>query len=311
MSIPPRVGFIGLGTMGRAMAENLLKAGFNVSVYNRDRLKTISFADKGCGVAATTRALAKMCNVIFTMVSDPAAMDLVLEGPEGIFAAGFDGNTLINMSTVSVDYTRKLKDRCFLERVKFIDCPVSGSKPLAESGRLIMLAGGEEKAVEGIKPLLLAMGKAVVYAGPAPAGTALKLAINLIVAGLTSALAESAVLAERLGIEPRLIFATLSESPALNCAYFKMKEHNILNKEFPPAFALKHMLKDARFMLNEAAARGQRLPVTAAIEELMSKAGKAGDGEKDLTVILKTLAEDYKTPSSPQFVSGEPLKKPD
>jgi 3-hydroxyisobutyrate dehydrogenase-like beta-hydroxyacid dehydrogenase len=293
MSIPPRIGFIGLGIMGRPMAENLIKAGYNVSVYNRDRLKTRPFSDRGCDVAATPGALAKRCNVLITMVSDPEAMEAVLEGPAGVFAAGFDGNTLINMSTVSLAYTKKLKGRCFTQRVRFIDCPVSGSKPLAESAQLIMLAGGETGIVEDAKPILSAMGKAVVYAGPAPAGTALKLAVNLIVAGLTSALAESATLAERLGIDPKLIFSVLNESPALNCGYFKMKEHNILKNDFSPAFPLKHMLKDARFMLKEASSTGQQLPVTEAIEKLMAKSDRAGYGENDLTVILKTLAEDY------------------
>ncbi len=291
MSVPIRIGFIGLGIMGRAMAANLVKAGFNVSVYNRDRLKTVPFAEKGCYIAPTPGALAKACNVIITMVSDPAAIDAVLEGPAGVFAAGFDGNLLVNMGTVSVEYTSALKGRCFTERVKFIDCPVSGSKPLADSGTLILLAGGEPDVVEAAKPVLSAMGKAVVYAGPAPAGTALKLCMNLIVAGITSALAESAALAESLEIEPKLIFSVLSESPALNCAYFKMKERNILGKDFSPAFPLKHMLKDVRFMLKEAADRGQKLPVTEAIEKLMSEAARKGDGEKDLTVIRETLSE--------------------
>jgi 3-hydroxyisobutyrate dehydrogenase-like beta-hydroxyacid dehydrogenase len=290
MSIPPRIGFIGLGIMGRAMAENLVKAGFNVSVYNRDRQETAAFAEKGCYAAPTPGALAKACNVLITMVSDPAAVDSVLEGPAGVFSAGFDGNLLINMSTVSVEYTARLKARCFAERVKFIDCPVSGSKPLADSGTLILLAGGEPDIVEAAKPILLAMGKAVIYAGPAPAGTALKLCMNLIVAGVTSALAESASLAGKLEIDPKLIFSVLAESPALNCGYFKMKERNILENDFPPAFALKHMLKDVRFMLSEASERGQKLPVTEAIEKLMSSAFRDGDGEKDLTVILKTLS---------------------
>ncbi|OGR43149.1 MAG: hypothetical protein A2X28_02445 [Elusimicrobia bacterium GWA2_56_46] len=294
MSIPPRIGFIGLGVMGRAMAENLVKAGFNVSVHNRNRLKTTGFADKGCEVAATPKALARMCNVVITMVSDPAALDAVLEGPEGVFAAGFDGSLLINASTVSVEYAKKLKDRCFAERVRFVDCPVSGSKPLAEDGTLIMLAAGEEKTVDEARPILLAMGKTVIYAGPAPAGTALKLCVNLIVAGLTAALAESAILAERLELDPKLIFSVLNESPALNCGYFRMKERNILEKDFPPAFALKHMLKDARFMLKEADGRGQRLPVTEAIEKVMTTSYKLGEGEKDLTVVLKTLAEEYR-----------------
>jgi 3-hydroxyisobutyrate dehydrogenase-like beta-hydroxyacid dehydrogenase len=280
--------------MGRAMAENLLKGGFNVSVYNRDRSKTAFFKEKGCAVALTSGALAKMCNVVIIMVSDPAAMDAVLEGPTGVFASRFSGNLVINMSTVSVEYAQKLQKRCFVEGIRFIDCPVSGSKPLAENGTLVLLAAGEEKVVEEARPILLAMGKSVVYAGPAPAGTALKLCMNLIVAGLTSALAESATLAERLGIDPKLIFSALAESPALNCGYFKMKERNILDKDFPPAFPLKHMLKDARFMLKEAAERGQQLPVTKAIEELMTAASRSGDGDRDLSVILKTLAEEYK-----------------
>jgi len=273
------------------MAENLLKAGFNVSVQNRYRAKTVPFSEKGCNVAVTPRELAKMCNVIITMVADPAAMDAVLEGPTGVFASGFDGNLLINMSTVSVEYTDKLKGRCFTERVRFIDCPVAGSKPLAENGTLVLLAGGDEKTVEAAKPILLAMGKAVVYSGPAPAGTSLKLCMNLIVAGLTSALAESAALAECLKIDPKLIFSVIKESPALNCGYFKMKENNILNKDFPPAFALKHMLKDVRFMIKEADERGQPLPVTRAIEGLMGKVARS-DAEKDLSVILKVLTEE-------------------
>lgn len=291
MSIPPRIGFIGLGIMGRAMAENLVRAGFNVSVWNRDRLKTAPFSAKGCGAAATPGALAKTCNILITMVSDPAAMDEILEGPSGVFAAGFDGNLLINMSTVSVEYTRKLKERCFAERVKFIDCPVSGSKPLAENGTLILLAGGEPAIIEEVKPVLLAMGRAVIHAGLPPAGTALKLCMNLIVAGMTSALAESAALAEKLEIDPKLIFSALGESPALNCGYFRMKERSILEKDFTPAFALKNMLKDVRFMLKEAAERGQKLPVTEAIGTLMSAASRAGDGDQDLSVIRKTLSE--------------------
>ena len=246
-----------------------------------------------------------MCNIVITMVADPAAMDAVLEGPTGVFAARFGGNLLINMSTVSVEYSEKLRKRCFVEGIRFIDCPVAelsfargelhpGSKPLAENGTLVLLAAGEKKIVEEAGPILLGMGKSVVYAGPAPSGTALKLCMNLIVAGLTSALAESAILAERLGIDPKLIFSVIGESPALNCGYFKMKEENILKKDFSPAFPLKHMLKDARFILKEAAERGQRLPVTEAIEKLMAAASRTGDGDSDLSVILKTLAEEYR-----------------
>jgi 3-hydroxyisobutyrate dehydrogenase-like beta-hydroxyacid dehydrogenase len=291
MSIPPRIGFIGLGIMGRAMAMNLAKAGFQVSVYNRTRQRTMEFADLGCSVAATPRALAKMSDTVITMVSDPEAMEAVMEGPEGVISAFAGGNTLINMSTLSPDYTASLAKKCFLAGVNFLDCPVSGSKGAAEGGQLVILAGGEKSTVDRFSPVLKAMGRAVVYAGPAPAGTALKLCINLIVAQLTTALAESAALAQAQGIAPELIFETLSHNPALNCGYFELKKENILKKTFPPAFPLKHMLKDAKFMLAEASKKKLSLPVTAAVEKLMEKSYNSGYGEKDLSVVLMNLAE--------------------
>jgi len=291
MSIPPRIGFIGLGIMGRAMAMNLVKAGFRVSVYNRTRQRTIEFADLGCEVAATPRALAKMSDTVITMVSDPAAMEAVMEGPEGVASAFAGGNTLINMSTLSPDYTAALAKKCFMAGVNFLDCPVSGSKGAAESGQLVILAGGEKSAVEKLSPVLKAMSREVIYAGPAPAGTALKLCVNLIVAQLTTGLAEAAALAEAQGIAPDLIFETLSANPSLKCGYFEVKKEKILKKQFPADFPLKHMLKDARFMLAEAAKKKLSLPVTAAVVSLMEKSYNSGYGDKDLSAVLSNLTE--------------------
>jgi len=291
MSIPPRIGFIGLGIMGRAMALNLHRAGFRVSVYNRTRSRTTEFADLGCEVASTPRALAKMCDTLITMVSDPAAIDEVMDGPEGAASAFQGGNALINMSTLSPDYTAGLAKKCYAAGVVFLDCPVSGSKAAAEKAQLVILAGAEKAALERYTPVLKAMGKEIVHAGLPPAGTALKLCVNLIVAQLTTALAESAALAQAQGLDPALIFETLSHNPAMNCGYFSLKKDNILKREFPPAFPLRHMLKDARFMLAEAAKKRLELPVTAAVERLMTKSYNSGYGDKDLSVVLDTLAE--------------------
>jgi 3-hydroxyisobutyrate dehydrogenase-like beta-hydroxyacid dehydrogenase len=277
--------------MGRAMALNLLKAGFQVSVYNRTRERTTEFADKGCQVASTPRALAKMSDTVITMVSDPAAMDAVLEGPEGVISAFMGGNTLINMSTLSPAYTAALAKKCFIAGVSFLDCPVSGSKPAAEAAQLVILAGGDKAVVDKLAPVLKAMGRSVIYAGPAPAGTALKLCTNLVVAQLTTAITEAAALAEAQGIDPALVFDTLAENPALNCGYFALKKSNVLKKEYPPAFPLKHMLKDARFMLAEAAGKKLELPVTAAVEKLLEKSYNSGYGDLDLSVVLRNLTE--------------------
>ncbi|MEI7529321.1 MAG: NAD(P)-dependent oxidoreductase [Elusimicrobiota bacterium] len=291
MSAAPRIGFIGLGIMGRAMALNLVKAGYRVTVYNRTRLHTMEFADLGCQVAATPRALAKLADTVITMVSDPAAMDAVLEGPEGALSAFSGGSTLINMSTVSPDYTAALAKKCFTAGVDFLDCPVSGSKPLAEKGQLVLLAAGKKATVEKLDPVLKAMGRAVIYAGEPPAGTALKLCVNLIVGQMTAALAEAAALAGALKLDPELVFTTLAANPALDCAYFRAKKENILKKDFTPAFPLRHMLKDARFILAEAAKNGLELPVTAAVEKLMEKSYNSGYGGQDLSVILRSLTE--------------------
>jgi len=277
--------------MGRAMALNLVKAGYPVTVYNRTRRRTTEFADAGCDVAATPRALAKACSVVITMVSDPAAMDAVLEGPEGVLDAFMGGNTLINMSTLSQAYTAALARKCYRAGVTFLDCPVSGSKPAAENASLVILAGGERAAVERHTPLLKSMGRAVIYAGPAPAGTALKLCVNLVVAQLTTALAESAALAAAQGLDPALVFEALESNPALNCGYFGLKKKNIMDRDFPPAFPLKHMLKDLRFMLASAEEKGTGLPVTAAAEALLARAEASGYGDKDLSAILLNLTD--------------------
>lgn len=291
MGVPVRIGFIGLGIMGRAMALNLVKAGFRVAVYNRTRQRTAEFADLGCEAAPTPRALAKMSDTVITMVADNDAMDAVMEGPEGVLSAFSGGSTLVNMSTLSPAYTAALAKKCWTAGVGFLDCPVSGSKGAAESGKLVLLAAGEKSLVERLGPVLKAMGSEVVYAGQPPAGTALKLCVNLVVAQLTTALAEAAALAEAQGIDPALVFDALDRNPAMKCGYFSLKRENMLKKVFPPAFPLKHMLKDARFMLEAAGTRNLKLPVTAAVEALFAKSYNSGYGDKDLSVVLSNLTE--------------------
>ncbi len=286
---PPRIGFIGLGIMGSAMAKNLIKAGYDVTVWNRDREKTGEFQALGREAAPTPKALAQRCDVIITMVTGDEAMEAVLGGPDGVFAARFSGSTLINMSTVSSAYCEKLAALCFKEAVDFLDCPVSGSKPLAENGTLLVLAGAGEKALEKRRPILLAMAKAVIHAGPPPAGTRLKLCVNLLLAQMTTGLCESAALARAFGLDPELIFRTTESSPALDCGYFRMKKNNLLKEEFPPAFALKDLLKDLRYMLAGAAARGRELPVTEAVEKLAAKTYNSGERNSDLTALYKSL----------------------
>ena len=284
-----KIGFIGLGIMGSRMAANLVKKGFEVCVYNRTREKTEPFKQQGCGVSYTPKQLAGWCDTLIVMVSDPAAVEAVMEGENGGFAGLSRGKTLINMSTVSPEFTRQLAEKCAAAGINFLDCPVSGSKPLAEAGTLVILAGGTEQDVKNNKNILLAMGGKIIYAGTAPAGSYLKLCVNLVMGHMTSAIAEGTLFAEACGVNPALVFDTIEANPALQCKYFNMKRKSLIEKKFPPAFPLKHMLKDARFIMSAAEQKEIDIPVTAAVLELLEKSAGKGHGEEDISAMYEGL----------------------
>jgi 3-hydroxyisobutyrate dehydrogenase-like beta-hydroxyacid dehydrogenase len=289
MKLPHRIGFIGLGIMGRLMALNLINKGFKISVYNRTREKTQEFEKLGCNVFSSPKELAQFSNVIITMVQDDKAMDEVLYGPIGVFEGSLSGNYLINMSTVSYDYAKKLKEECFKKNIRFLDCPVSGSKPLAEKAQLVILAGAKKEDLNDMRDILMSMGSHIVNPGEPPSGTALKLAMNLIVAQMTTSLCEAVLLCERLNTDPKFIFETIENSSALNCGYFKMKKNNILSNNFEPAFSVKNILKDIGYMLKAAKEKRIQLPMTETSYNIFDKANKAGLSNEDLSAVLKIL----------------------
>ena len=284
-----KTGFIGLGIMGSRMAANLVKKGFEVCVYNRTREKTEPFKQQGCGVSYTPKQLAGWCDTLIVMVSDPAAVEAVMEGENGGFAGLSKGKTLINMSTVSPEFTRQLADKCSKSGINFLDCPVSGSKPLAEAGTLVILAGGSTQDIKRNEKLLLSMGGKIIHAGPAPAGSYLKLCVNLVMGHMTSAIAEGTSFAEACGVNPALVFDTLEANPALQCRYFNMKRQPLLEKKFTPAFPLKHMLKDARFIMSVAEQKDIDIPVTSAVLEILEKSAEKGHGDEDISAMYEGL----------------------
>ncbi|HUT86433.1 MAG TPA: NAD(P)-dependent oxidoreductase [Elusimicrobiales bacterium] len=288
-----KIGIIGMGIMGSAMAKNLKKAGFDITVYNRTAEKTLPLKDMGCKVAKTPKEIAGETDITIVIVTNPSAVENVLTNTEGWFKGECKNKVLVNMSTVGVEFTTKLNEMCRHHEVKLLDCPVSGSKVHVESASLVVLAGGDQKEIEKIKPMFLKLAKAVIYAGPVPNGSALKLCMNLITAQMTTATAESVVLANTLQINPKLIFDVIKQYSALNCGYFDIKSKNVLNDDYRPAFSLGNMLKDVKFMIREAGLRNQKLPVTESALKLMETSAEQGYKDKDLSVIAKTLVEKY------------------
>lgn len=285
----PVVGFIGLGIMGLAMALNVKKAGYPVLAFNRSSKRRSNALKEGLSVADSPRELASQSEVIVLMVTDSEAVNEVLNGPDGVFKAATRGKSLIQMSTIDGPSTIKFAKQAVERGMKFLDCPVTGSKKQVEEAQLILLAAGDEELIHQWKPVLMAMGKAIVPAGGIGMGTALKLCMNLIVAQMTTALCETVALAKSQGLEPSKIFDVIGQSPALNCGYYQIKKKNLLDWDFTPAFSLKNMLKDVRFMNQAARLAGLSLPVIQAVQAVMTEAQNEGLGDEDLTVIAKIL----------------------
>jgi 3-hydroxyisobutyrate dehydrogenase/glyoxylate/succinic semialdehyde reductase len=278
-----------MGIMGLPMARHLVRAGYPVTVFNRTKEKAETAGSFGAKVAPTPREAAEGKRYLMTMLTNPEAIRAVMQGPKGFLAANAPGLTWVQMSTVDVDSTLEFAKDAKRKGWDYLDCPVTGSKKQVEAAQLILEAGGDPEVLKRARPLLTCMGKTLIHAGPVGAGTTLKLCMNLIVAQMTTALAESAVLAEAAGLDPARIFEVLRQSPALDCGYFRIKEEAILKKDFKPAFSLDNMLKDVRFILKEAGHRQQPLPVTEGALRLLEKASREGMGNQDVSAIYLAL----------------------
>jgi len=262
---------------------------YDQPVTNRSEKKRKQAQEAGLRSAATPRELAETADVIIVMVTNPAAVNAVLSGKDGLLSADIKGKSLIQMSTLDEPSTLAFAKLAQQHQLKFLDCPVAGSKAQATQAQLILLAGGETPVLEENRELLMTVGKTIVHAGGIGKGTALKLCMNLIVAQMTTALCESVALARVQDIDPIKIFDVIRNSPAINCGYFQIKEKTLLEENFAPAFSLANMLKDVRFMDAAAQQKHLTLPVTRAVRTLMENAFAQGLGEEDLMSIVKTL----------------------
>lgn len=287
MKFPPRIGFIGIGIMGSAMAGNLIKAGYKIKIYNRTREKCYPLEKEGAEIAISVKELSKASNVVITMLENEKAMDDILYGSNGVIE-NLDGMSyLINMSTVGLKYTKKLHFDCLKKGIRFLDSPVSGSKTLAENKSLIILSSGEKEDVDYLKPILLAMGKDVIYCGRAGNGTILKLSINLLLAAMTSGIVESFNLIKSSGLNPSLLFEVIDKSPVLNCGYYRLKEKKLIEDEYSTQFSLKNMLKDLKLAMELARDNKMELKLGKGVLSIFEEGFKKGYYNEDLIAISK------------------------
>jgi len=286
-----KIGFIGLGIMGSRMAENLLKKGHELVVYNRTKQKAGPLIAAGAVWAPTPADVAKQVTVLITMLAKPDAVaETALIGKHGFLNHLADNSLWIDCSTVNPSFSKLMAHEAKQRRVRFLDAPATGTKGPAEQGQLLFFVGGEKDDLDEARPLLEAMGRAVHHIGGHGMGTSMKMVGNLILAQAMVAFSEAIVLGEALGIPKDLLFNTLLSSPVA-APFLAMKRGKLESGNFETEFPLQWMHKDTQLVAETAYEAGVAVPATNTVKEIYALAVRKGLGEQDFSAVYKLLSE--------------------
>ena len=283
------LGFVGLGIMGSAMTANLVKAGFRVTVWNRSTDKCSALADMGAVVASSPRALAECSDIVFAMMSTPLAVESVRNGDNGIISGLRPGTGYVDMSTVDAETSLESARMAHEKGALFLEAPVAGSRKPAEDGNLTIMSAGDRALYDRSLPSLEKMGKKILFLGDVGNAARMKLANNLVMAGMLTSLCEGMALASGSGLDPAQFLEVL-DSGAISNPMFRLKGPQIAaNKEFPAAFPLKHMQKDLRLALRLGEEVRQPLFATATVNELFKAALTQDLGDADFAAVSRVI----------------------
>lgn len=287
-----RVGLIGLGIMGQPMVRNLMKAGFDVTVHSRTREKVEAMAKEGATAAHSSAEVARNCQMVITMVTDSPDVELVTEGPDGIFEGASAGLIIADMSTISPAVTRRLASAAGERGCSWLDAPVSGGQAGAIAGTMTIMIGGDEAAFQRALPVFQAMGKRITHMGPSGHGQMAKLTNQILVAVNLLSVSEAFVFAAKAGLDLDKLHEALTGGAANSWA-LEVLGRKMLNRDFAPAFMVRLQQKDLRLVTE--AARDMHVPVIGAglVNQLMASleaAGRGDDGTQALLTVLESLA---------------------
>jgi 3-hydroxyisobutyrate dehydrogenase len=283
-----RVAVLGLGLMGSGMARNLLRAGFPVTVFNRSPARAASLADAGARVASSARDAAADADVIVSMVADDRAARAVWMGEQGALAGVKTGALLVESSTISVGWIKELAREAQSHGATLIDAPVTGSREQAAAGQILFLAGGSADDVERVRPVLAAMGRDVVHAGPTGSGALLKLVNNFLCGAQVAVLAETLAFVERSGLDPTTAVDMLLNG-AGGSPVVKTLAARMVARDFDPHFVLRLMAKDLTYAREEAAQRGLTLQTATCALGLFERAIETGQGDRDFAAVIEPI----------------------
>lgn len=268
------------GTMGFAMAHNILRAGIPVRAWNRSRDKAEPLAADGATIAHTPAEAARGAGVIVTMLSDTGAVIDAMDGPDGALGDGDRSAVWVQMSTLGLQGSERCAELAGRSGIAFVDAPVLGTKQPAEQGELIVMASGPEDQRDRLEPIFDAVGRKTLWLGEAGAGSRLKVVTNSWLVTVVEGAAETVALAEGIGVDPHEFIEAISGGP-LDMPYLEMKSKAMIERDFTPSFRLALGAKDAALVTEAAEQAGLDLPVLRAVRARMA-AGAEEHGDEDL-----------------------------
>ncbi len=292
-----RIGFVGLGIMGRPMAKNLMDSGYELVVHNRSREKAESLAADGpAEVADSPREVAERCSVVITMLPGPSEVERVVAGEDGLLAGAEEGSLIVDMSTSSPTLAKDLARRAGERGIGMLDAPVSGGDVGAIGGTLSIMAGGSEEDFGRARPLFGVMGKTVTHTGPSGTGQVVKACNQVVVALAIEAVSEALVLGSKAGVDPATILGVLSGGLAGN-RVMEVKRKNFLGHDFEPGGKVDFHRKDMGIALLAAREYGVVLPAAAMVDQMFGVLCAKERGGWDHSALL-TLIEDLSSMSN-------------
>ncbi len=282
-----RIAVVGLGLMGAAIARRIEGAGHQLLVWNRSPGPSDEFVDRGATQLASPAAALQLAELAITMVADPAAVEEVTLGPNGILG-GATGGTLIDMSTISVESSERVAAEAARRGVPFLRAPVSGNAGVVAAGNLGIIVSGPRDVFDQLAPTLRDIGPNLFYVGDREQSRVVKLALNLVIGGTAELIAEALVLSERHGIGRREMLEVMGGS-AIGSPFVKYKTEPLIADDYTTTFSARLLAKDLGLALDRAAESGVPLPLTAKTLALVQDCIEQGLGDEDLTVLLPRL----------------------
>jgi 3-hydroxyisobutyrate dehydrogenase len=282
----PKVAILGLGIMGSGMAGRLLSQGFPLTVYNRNLDKCAPFTSQGALAADTPRHAASQSEIVISMVANDEASREIWLGHNGALTGAPAGSLLIESSTLTGSWIHELAAKASERNCRFLDAPVTGTKPHAASGELVFLVGGSDDALRAAQPVFSVLGRETVHLGPTGSGTLMKLVNNFICGVQAASLAEALKLIDAGGLNRTKAISILTNG-APGSGIVKRVAERVAANEYTPNFMLRWMAKDLSYALKEASTRNITLQTAAAASSIFHRADAEGHGEEDFSAVTK------------------------